>query len=229
MWQRWRLVHRGRVRRRRNLDFGEVTGIHRAWWLSLAQGSRQGRLPVCRGWTGQCLARASTAPRAEGQGRPAGSTQRLSQPPSILKVPLHIPGPRSSTGGIFIEELGAAVTFVTREHGQCPRPVAISSFSASHRPLPASVLTTHPRQSWGTHGQPPFHRPLPVEPELRAPSQRPKPAQTQNATCSEDKRVCGGGGREGGGQAAPGSCTPRPSCALSLGATVPTLSLTSHL
>lgn len=36
VWQRWRLVHRGRVGRRRNLHFGEVTGIHRAWRLSLA-------------------------------------------------------------------------------------------------------------------------------------------------------------------------------------------------
>lgn len=30
VWQWWWLVHRGRVGRWRNLDFGEVTGIHRA-------------------------------------------------------------------------------------------------------------------------------------------------------------------------------------------------------
>lgn len=35
VWQRRWLVHRSRVSRRRNLDFGEVSGIHRARRLSL--------------------------------------------------------------------------------------------------------------------------------------------------------------------------------------------------
>lgn len=39
VWQRRWLVHGGRVGRRRNLDFGEVTGVHRAWRLGLTQGS----------------------------------------------------------------------------------------------------------------------------------------------------------------------------------------------
>lgn len=38
VWQRRGLVHGGGVGRRRNLDFGEVTGIHRARRLGLAQG-----------------------------------------------------------------------------------------------------------------------------------------------------------------------------------------------
>lgn len=35
VWQRWRLVHGGWVGRRRNLDFGKVTGIHGARGLCL--------------------------------------------------------------------------------------------------------------------------------------------------------------------------------------------------
>lgn len=51
-WQRRWLVHRERVGGRRNLDFGEVTGIHRAWRLTSTKTAKKGVFRSDGGWDG---------------------------------------------------------------------------------------------------------------------------------------------------------------------------------
>ena len=104
--QRRRLVHGGRVGRRRDLDFGEIAGFHRAWRLSLAQGGCEGWLPVCRGETGHCQLwdgsrqGAPGAVRVGGDPPPPSGQGSAPRPPQLTATP-GVPGLVTATRAIF--------------------------------------------------------------------------------------------------------------------------------
>lgn len=77
-------MHGRRVGRRRDLDLGEVTGFHGAWWLGLTQGGCEGWLPICGGETGYGPAQAAASPAgwgvAVGDTAPSGLHTQPSHP-----------------------------------------------------------------------------------------------------------------------------------------------------